>query len=128
MGMHVCTGAMLQCSMGLAPSTFNATPRTVMTSNMMAGNIIDFVPNVNIMPFGACTSPANPTVAAATAAAMGVLTPMPCIPATVVPWATGSPTVLVENMPALNDSSKLICMWAGVISVVMPGQFTEMIP
>ncbi len=39
-------------------------------------------PFVSIMPFAMCTSPANPTVAAATAAAMGVLTPMPCIPVT----------------------------------------------
>lgn len=128
MGMHVCTGALLQCTMGLAPSAFSATPRTVKTSNMMAGNIMDFVPMTNIKPFGACTSLANPTVASATSAAMGVLTPMPCIPNTVAPWVTGSPTVLVENMPALNDSSKLTCMWAGMISVVMPGQFTEMIP
>lgn len=128
MGIHVCTGAILQCAMGLAPSTFNATPRMVMTGGQMAGNIMDHVPNVNIMPFGACTSLANPTVASATSAALGVLTPMPCMPATVAPWAPGSPTVLVDNMPALNESSKLTCMWAGIISVVMPGQFTEMIP
>lgn len=128
MGFHVCTGAMLQCAMGVAPSTFNATPRTVMTSNMMAGNIIDNIPMVNIMPFGMCISPANPQVALATAAAMGVLTPQPCIPNTPAPWVPGSPTVLVENMPALNETSKLMCLWAGVISVVVPGQFTEMVP
>jgi hypothetical protein len=128
MGMQVCTGAMLQCAMGMAPSTFMATPKTVMTSNMDAGNILDFVPMTNIKPFGACTSLANPTVASATAAALGVLTPMPCMPATTTPWAPGSPTVLVAGSPALNDSSKLTCMWAGVISVSMPGQTTHQIP
>jgi hypothetical protein len=83
---------------------------------------------LNIKPFGMCTSIANPTVASATAAAMGVLTPMPCVPATVSPWVPGAPTVLVNMMPALNNTSKLMCMWAGVIQVVVPGQFTEMIP
>ena len=128
MAMHVCTGAMMKCAMGAAPATFSATPKMVMTGNQPAGNIMDFVPMMNIPPFGTCMSIANPTVAAATAAALGVLTPMPCIPMTVAPWAPGAPTVLVAGMPALNNSSTLNCMWAGVITFIMPGQFTEMIP
>lgn len=128
MAMHVCMGAMMQCSMGMAPSSLVPTPKTVMTSNMVAANILDHIPIVNIPPFGMCQSPANPVVAAATAAALGVLTPMPCIPATPAPWTPGAPTVLVTGAPALNDSSKLMCMWAGVISINMPGQTTEMIP
>jgi hypothetical protein len=40
----------------------------------------------------------------------------------------GAPTVLIGNFPALNDSSKLMCTWAGVIQIVMPGQFTVMVP
>jgi hypothetical protein len=128
MAMHVCMGAMMQCSMGMAPSSLVPTPKTVMTSNMVAANILDHIPIVNIPPFGMCQSPANPMVAAATAAALGVLTPMPCIPATPAPWAPGAPTVLVTGAPALNNSSKLMCMWAGVISINMPGQMTEMIP
>jgi hypothetical protein len=100
----------------------------IMTGNMPAGNIMDNVPFMNIPPFGMCSSPANPAVAAATAAAMGVLTPMPCTPVTPGPWAPGAPTVLVANMPGLNNSSKLMCSFAGVISFSMAGQFTEMIP
>ena len=73
-------------------------------------------------------SPANPMVAAATAAALGVLTPMPCIPATAAPWVTGVPTDMVGSLPALNNTSQLMCMWAGVITISFPGQVTEMTP
>lgn len=128
MGTQVCMGALMQCSMGMAPSSLIPTPKTVMTSNMVAANIMDNVPMANIPPFAMCRSPANPTVAAATAAAMGVLTPMPCVPMTPAPWAPGSPTVLVCNLPALNDSSKLMCIWGGVISINMPGQMTHQVP
>lgn len=127
--MQVCNGAMLQCSFGAAPSSMVVLPANlVFACNQPAANIMDYKPMVNIMPFGVCSSLANPQVAAATAAAMGVLTPQPCIPNTVAPWVPGAPTVLIANMPALNDSSKLMCMWAGVIQVINPGQFTVQIP
>jgi hypothetical protein len=120
---------MLKCSFGLAPSTFVVLPlNRVMTSNMPAANIMDHKPMMNIMPFGMCTSPANPSVAAATAAALGTPTPMPCIPVTSAPWVPGAPTVLIANQPALNNTSKLMCNWGGVIEVVVPGQFTHQIP
>tara|TARA_B110000114_G_scaffold178652_1_gene211987 strand:- start:106 stop:495 length:390 start_codon:yes stop_codon:yes gene_type:complete len=129
MGQQVCMGAMMQCSMGLAPSSLMVVPTNkVMTSNKPAATIMDHKPMVNVLPFGMCKSPANPMVAAATAAALGVLTPMPCIPATAAPWVPGSPTVLIGNMPALNDSSKLMCSYAGVISINSPGQVKELIP
>ncbi len=63
----------------------------VMSGNLPAANIMDHKPMMNIMPFGMCTSLANPTVASATSAAMGVLTP---IPATSSPWIVGSPTAM----------------------------------
>ena len=119
---------LMKCSFGMAPSTFVATPKMVQTSYMDAGNIMDNVPMMNVPPFGMCQSLANPTVAAATAAAMGALTPMPCIPVLPAPWVPGAPTVLVSNMPALNDSSMLMCAWAGVIQFSMAGQTTEMVP
>lgn len=129
MGQHVCCGAMTQCTMGMAPSTLTVLPvNRVLTSSLPAANIMDNKPMLNVMPFGTCMSMANPSVAAATAAALGVLTPMPCIPNTVAPWMPGSPTVLVGGLPALNNSSMLMCTWAGVISITNPGQATEMIP
>jgi hypothetical protein len=128
MPQQVCTSAMMQCSFGMAPATFNATPRPVLTSSLIAGVITDNVPFFNIMPFGMCTSMANPAVAAATAAALGVLTPMPCTPVCPAPWAPGAPTVLITNIPALDNTSKLMCAYAGVIQFTTPGQFTHQIP
>ena len=129
MGQQVCMGAMMQCSFGMAPSSLCVLPtKMVMTSKMPAATIMDHIPLVNVLPFSMCTSPANPMVAAATAAALGVLTPMPCIPMTTAPWLPGSPTVLLGKIPALNASSKCMCNWAGVISITSPGQVTELIP
>lgn len=128
MGQTVCGGAMLKCSFGIAPGSFKVLPVNRVKTAMPIANIMDSKPFVNIMPFAMCTSPANPTVAAATAAAMGVLTPMPCIPVTPAPWAPGSPTVLLAGMPALNNSSKLMCTWGGIIEVVSPGQLTINVP
>lgn len=129
MAMHVCNGATLMCSFGLAPSMLVVLPiNRTMTSFMPAANIMDHIPMVNILPFGMCTSIANPMVASATAAAMGVLTPMPCIPMTTSPWIPGAPTVLLGNQPALDNNCKLMCNWAGIIQVTVPGQMTEQIP
>lgn len=129
MGLHTATGAMMMCSFGIAPSTLNVLPvNRTLTSKVPAANIMDHAPFMNIMPFGVCITPSNPMVAAATAAALGVLTPMPCIPVTTAPWIVGSPTVLLGSMPALNNTSTLMCMWGGVITIMLPGQFTEMIP
>ena len=129
MPQHVCMGAMMMCTFGVAPSSLVVLPTNKMiTSDVPAANIMDHIPMTNIMPFGMCMSPANPVVAAATAAALGVLTPMPCIPATTAPWVPGAPTVLLANMPALDNTSQLMCMWGGVITFTEAGQMTEMIP
>ncbi|MFA7430349.1 MAG: DUF4280 domain-containing protein [Rhodospirillaceae bacterium] len=125
MGQQCVMGALCQCSFGAAP-----TPLTVLPANMVMGaevpaaNIMDNKPFVNILPFGVCSNPAYPPTAAATAAAFGALTPTPCIPSTPAPWVPGQPTVLLANMPTLNDSSKLMCMWGGVISITFAGQVT----
>lgn len=128
MGQQVCMGAMIHCTFGVAPGTLSVLPANLVMTGTPAANIMDSKPIVNIVPFGMCQSPSNPMVAAATAAALGVLTPMPCVPATTAPWVPGSPTVLIGNMPALNNSSKLMCMWGGVIGVDVPGQFTVAVP
>jgi hypothetical protein len=122
-------GAMMQCSFGMAPSSLVVLPTNrVMTNMVPDANIMDHIPMTNIMPFGMCMSIANPTVAAATTAALGVLTPMPCIPATPAPWVAGAPTVLLGNFPSLDNVSQLMCMWAGVITFVDAGEVTVEIP
>ena len=121
MGFGVFGGAMLQCSFGMAPSVLNVLPVSRVMSLMPMAAITDCVPMVNIMPFGMCSSMANPTVAAATAAALGALTPMPCIPVPAGTWAPGSPTVLVGGKPALNQNCKLMCAYGGVIEIKNPG-------
>lgn len=130
MAVQVCMGATIMCSFGVAPSSLIVIPKgpPVMAGGPLAATIMDHIPIANIPPFGMCTSLANPAVAAATAAALGVLTPMPCVPVIPAPWVTGSPTVLINNYPALNNTSKCMCTWAGVISVVYPGQVTVLIP
>ena len=129
MPKQVVNGAQLTCTMGAAPSVFVVLPANkVMCGNVPAANIADHIPLTNIMPFGMCNSPSNPTVAAATTAALGVLTPMPCVPATSAPWAPGAATVTLANQPALDSVSKCLCQWTGVIQVSNPGQPTTDIP
>lgn len=127
---QVCSGATLQCSFGIAPSALNVLPvNRTLTGGMPAANLQDHIPLLNILPFGMCTSLANPTVAAATAAALGVLTPMPCIPATAAPWIPGGPpTMLLGGVPALDANGTLMCTWGGAIKVVFPGQVQMLTP
>ena len=121
MGKFVCAGALLQCSFGMAPSSFMVVdPMRPKVQNKPTGNILDNKPMVNIMPFGMCQSMANPTVASATAAAAGVLTPMPCIPVIAAPWTPGGKP-MISNSTALIDNCKCMCNWGGQISVSMPG-------
>lgn len=129
MPIQVTTGAMLRCSFGVAPSTLQVLPTgRVMAGKVPAATIQDHVPLANILPFGMCSSMANPTVIAATAAKLGLMTPMPCVPATPAPWLPGAATVLIGGKPALDNTCKLICLWAGVIQIVSPGQTTVMVP
>ena len=115
-GKLVNMGSLLKCSQGIAPTPLVVLVPTVMGQGPQAANIMDCVPMANIPTFGMCMSPANPMVIAATAAALGVLTPMPCIPVT-TPWMPGSPTVLVRNFPALDASSRCMCAYAGEITI-----------
>ncbi len=128
MPIQTCTGATMMCTFGLLPSVLNATPKPAMTGMMVAANIMDHIPIFNIPPFGMCACPGNPAFVTATTAAAGVPTPVPCMPITPAPWVVGSPTIILANAPALNNTSTLNCIWGGVISFTFPGQVTQMIP
>jgi Domain of unknown function (DUF4280) len=119
-GLLVVTGGTLTCTMGAMPATFAATGVTVQ-GGTPAGVVTD-ISMASIPTFGMCMSPANPQVAAATSAAMGVLTPQPCIPVIASPWAPGSLKVTINEVPALDSTSTCMCTWAGTITVSSPGQ------
>ena len=128
MAYPVVQTAVCTCSFGAAPATLAVTSQqTVTMGKLPAATILDGAPMANVPTFGMCSNPANPTVAAATAAAMGVLTPMPCVPATVA-WAPGCPTVTVCKRPLLNSTSKLTCSYGGVIQVTVTPAMTVKVP
>lgn len=125
MPLQVCMGATLQCiPFGTAPSSLIVIPKgkLVLADKRPAATIMDFAPFVNILPFGMCTSPQNPAVAAATAAAFGVLTPMPCTPVPVSPWAPGAMKVNIGVFPALPDTATCNCAFGGTLKIAYPGQ------
>lgn len=126
---QVIMSAIVKCSHGVAPSSLVVLPKNkVLSGNMPSANIMDNIPLLNILPFGMCNSMGNPTVAAATSAALGVLTPMPCVPMTSSsPWSPGSKKAMIGGQPALTNSCKLNCMWGGSISVVTPGCLNVMV-
>jgi len=122
MGLQIVAGATAACSFGAAPASVLVLPVHQCLAGAPAGNITDQAPIVNVCPFGACSSMANPAVAAATAAALGALTPMPCVPVPAGTWLPGTPKALLKGAPALDQTCKLLCAWGGVIQIVNPGQ------
>lgn len=126
---QVTSGASLQCSFGLTPQLLVVLPlNRVTTGGLPAATVLDNKPLLNVLPFGMCSSPTNPEVIALTAAALGVPTPAPCIPVITAPWEPGTPTVTIAGIPGVDTNCKLMCAWAGVISVQMPGQMTGTVP
>lgn len=116
---YVSMGAKLMCPFAMGgQATLVVDPsRKVMHEGKLMGNIMD-TKILNIATFGMCNSIANPAVASATAAAMGVLTPMTCVPSIVTPWTPGKPNVLVGGAPALLSTDTCQCLWGGVITIV----------
>ncbi len=119
----VVDGAILSCSMSKAPGKLAVLPTNeTFGASLPAATVQDFRPNVNVAPFGMCMSMSNPQVAAATAAAQGVLTPQPCAPMTAAAWVPGSTTVTIGGHAALSDSCTCACQWGGQIRVQDAGQ------
>jgi uncharacterized Zn-binding protein involved in type VI secretion len=123
MPLQVVNAAKTMCTMSPAPSQLIVLPvRRRTAGGQPAANIQDHQPIANVVPFGPCMSLAFPATAAATAAASGVLTPAPCIPATLTPWAPGSTVVTIGGQPALRQTDTCQCVWGGLISITDPGQ------
>lgn len=123
---YVCSGAMMKCTMGTSPAKLTVLPtRTVYLAGQPQANISDHKSMVNLAPFGLCRSLAFPPTASATAAALGTLTPMPCMHNTPAPWFVGKMDDLIKGQPALLKSCKCQCMWGGTISLITDGQVGE---
>lgn len=114
------TGSLLQCTHGVAPAAFVATPKPApMVNGALAIATVEQTTLNNVATFVMCNSPTNPAVAAATSAAMGVLTPMPCVPV-LTPW-TPSPVVpTVTMLPTASALSTCNCMHGGLIRISLP--------
>lgn len=130
MSYLVCGGAMCQCSYGAAPTALTVLPANRVLNAMPAATVMDFAPIINLATFGMCSCTANPAVIAATAAAMGVQTPAPCVPAPTPgqTWSPGCDSVSIGPFAALDDASTLSCMWGGSISVKSAGQTSIEVP
>ena len=116
-GLAVVMGAVLQCTTGSEPSELIVDPVPIVAGDMLAAKITDGVGGVNILPFGACDL-------------IGV-----CVPATVA-WIPEDPTILIEFIPIVTQTSICPCLIGaavaavtggvglGTIFVVEPGNFT----
>ena len=122
-GPVLVSGGTLACTMGTAPSVFTAMANPkVQVEGMPAATMMDNAPIASIKPFGMCTSLANPAVAAATAAALGVLTPQPCVPVLPGPWVASGQKTRSGGKALVCQGDCLMCAYAGTISIANSGQ------
>jgi hypothetical protein len=89
------------------------------------GDDRDHQPGLNLATFGMCKSMQNPAVQNATAAAQGVLTPVPCVPLTTSPWSPGADGGDLAGRPLLTDGDELRCAFGGTIKVDQPVATSE---
>ena len=124
MGVIVTSGAICTCAFGTMPSDIQVTSQTTcLTEGKLIATIQDMKPNVNIKNFGMCSSMANPAVASATAAALGVLTPQPCTLVPLGTWVPTNPKIMAGGCPCLTSDATLMCgLGAGAIKITVPGQ------
>ncbi len=118
-GLLANTGSMCLCDKGIAPMSLILGQPTVLASGTPAFNKLNAAPLVSVPSFTMCTSTTNPEVQAATSAAMGVLTPMPCVPSILTPeWSGTSTVVNVAGQPAVTDKSTIKCAWGGTVKIL----------
>lgn len=119
MALPLLASAELTCPFGVAPAVLQVPPLSRVTvGGLVPATLPDDLFGENILTFGMCNSLANPAVAAATAAALGVLTPMPCTPVVVTPWESPDPTVLVGGTPVVTAPAHCQCAFGGVIQAL----------
>ena len=115
----VTAGATLRCSMGSATSALQVVDaRTVNDGGKPVAIVSDAKALVNILPFGQCSSTANPRYSPR----QRVLPP--CTPVFPASWIPGSPSVKAGGLPLLNSGCQCPCQYGGVVTILTPGQQT----
>lgn len=129
MGVVAVSGATCSCPFGTAACPLQVTSQLqCMAQGRPIATIQDMQPGTNLASFGMCSSLANPAVASATAAALGVLTPQPCTMVPAGTWTSSNPKVTVGGKPCLTNESTLTCgMGMGTIRIVSAGQSKVMV-
>lgn len=120
MAALVCGGTLCRCSFGSTNCALRVSG-TVKGEGAALATIKDHT-KANLSSFGMCASLTNPAVASATAAALGVLTPQPCVPVIAAPWSGGRSDIKVGGVPAITNVSTAACAYAGTIKIVRPSQ------
>lgn len=101
-------GAKLACTLGTAESELKV-PQShgVSIQDGNEATIMDSVSNVNIFTFKTCNRQ---------------VPPVPCVPATVMPWINGKRDYVLDNQLALINICLVPCMFGGVITIKESGQ------
>jgi hypothetical protein len=123
----VVDGAKLRCSQGTLPSilVIPGDDAPLVSDDKPVATVKDRVSKRNLITFGMCRSQANPQVASATAAALGVLTPQPCIPSTNQDWTPGAPMAVSDDTNVLTSDSTCKCDFNGEIDILDPNNDVE---
>ncbi len=150
---YIVHGAETSCSCGLRNShVVVPLSHGVFIHDIAQLNIFDYKPYVNIQTFGGCTSPENPSVQAAAAAAAKAVNSKPkgffekvvsffcgssdeaaddsfvsqcagvCTPIILAPWDNGKETVRLAGFKPLLSTGTLTCLYAGAIKLESTGQ------
>ena len=114
----VCMGAKLKCSFGSGPKSMIVLPigKTLTSMVKPVASNMDFVPFLNIPAFGNCTSPINPMNWKIVGPAP-VFIPSSCIPIPIMLWNPAAEQTKIAGFPAMLETSKTMCIWAGSIEV-----------
>lgn len=109
-------GSICRCSFGSCPSRIKIPARKSQDAAHRVC-VADHIPMVNIMPFGMCSSPANPVAGKAEGAEPKKRTAAPCMPCPAAAWSPVDPENRVDGQPSLTPESTLPCRYGGVISI-----------
>ncbi len=114
----------IRCSMAVPGSTGVLVVQSQMkrrVGGQAAATVADSTPTQVIC--GVCNSASAPPVQAATAAALGVHTPAPCMPNTTQSWKNQSPvSVKFSGKEALMTGATLTCSYGGTITIINSAQ------